>query len=58
MREIARWYHVQVVYEGTIPKKMFTGTMNRNISLENVLQILEQSNIHTQKKENTIIVTY
>jgi ferric-dicitrate binding protein FerR (iron transport regulator) len=58
MREIARWYHVQVVYEGTIPKKMFTGTMNRNISLENVLEILEQSNIHTQKKQDTIIVTY
>jgi ferric-dicitrate binding protein FerR (iron transport regulator) len=58
MREIARWYHVDIVYEGSIPHKIFTGTINRSLQLQTVLKILEQSNIHTQQRENKIIVTY
>jgi ferric-dicitrate binding protein FerR (iron transport regulator) len=58
MREIARWYHVEVIYEGSVPHKIFTGTMNRSLALQTVLKILEQSNIHTQQRDNKIFVTY
>jgi ferric-dicitrate binding protein FerR (iron transport regulator) len=58
MRKIARWYHVEVVYEGTVPHKIFTGTINRSLELQTVLKILEQSNIHTQQRDRKIIVTY
>lgn len=58
MRKIARWYHVEVVYEGNVPHKIFTGTINRSLELQTVLKILEQSNIHTQQRDRKIIVTY
>jgi ferric-dicitrate binding protein FerR (iron transport regulator) len=58
MRKIARWYQVDVVYEGNVPHKIFTGTINRSLKLQTVLQILEQSNIHTQQRDGKIIVTY
>jgi ferric-dicitrate binding protein FerR (iron transport regulator) len=58
MREIARWYHVEIAYEGSVPHKIFTGTINRSLELQTVLKILEQSNIHTQQRDNKIIVTY
>lgn len=41
MREIARWYDVQVRYEGEIPKDAFAGTVSRFKDVTDVLQILQ-----------------
>lgn len=56
MREIARWYNVEVVYEQKSGRRNFSGKINRNMRLANVLKILEQSNIHFKVKGNTVIV--
>lgn len=56
MREIARWYNVEVVYEQKTGSRNFSGKINRNMRLTNVLKILEQSNIHFKVKGNTVIV--
>ncbi len=45
MRMIARWYDVEVVYEGTIPSMKFGGEISRDTPLEQVLLILQESNI-------------
>ena len=42
MPQIARWYNVQVIYEGRISKKI-TGQIYRNSSMGQVLQMLEES---------------
>jgi len=57
MREIARWYDVEVTYEGTIPTDHFTGKMTRNTNASNVLKILSLSDEHFRIEGRKIIVT-
>lgn len=43
MREVERWYDVELVYEGKIPKDEFTGFVSNEVNISAVLKILEQS---------------
>jgi transmembrane sensor len=45
MRQIARWYNIEVHYEGTPPAMQITGKAPRNISLATMLKILELSDV-------------
>lgn len=46
MRQLARWYDVDVVYlNGTPPATTFSGEMGRDVSLRTVLEFLELSGI-------------
>jgi ferric-dicitrate binding protein FerR (iron transport regulator) len=56
MRQMARWYDVEVVYEGAVPVRSFSGKINRNTNLNTVLKILEQSGIHFRVEGKRIIV--
>ena len=47
MRQIARWYDVEVVYENRVPKVSFGGSINRDVSLSDVLKALEQYGINS-----------
>jgi transmembrane sensor len=46
MKQLERWYDVQVVFAGSIPQKEFVGKVSRNTNLSEVLEILELSKIH------------
>lgn len=46
MRQVMRWYDVEVKYEGNVPARYFTADISRNKTLSGVLKILELSNIH------------
>jgi transmembrane sensor len=46
MRQLARWYKVQVVFKGRIPARRFAGQVSRNANLSQVLKILELSKVH------------
>jgi len=41
MRQIARWYDVDISYEGNLPDKVFTGSMSRNLNASEVLSGIE-----------------
>jgi ferric-dicitrate binding protein FerR (iron transport regulator) len=43
MREVERWYDVELVYDGTIPTDEFTGFISNDVNISAVLKILEQS---------------
>lgn len=45
MRQVSRWYNIEVVYEGNVPDKKFTGGISRNTNLSNLIRILQQSDI-------------
>lgn len=45
MRQLERWYDIDVSYEGSIPAALFSGQMKRNLTLSQVMQILEYNNI-------------
>ncbi|MCR6722586.1 MAG: DUF4974 domain-containing protein [Chitinophagaceae bacterium] len=46
MRQLERWYDIDVTYEKNIPKLEFYGKMGKDLSLETVLNGLEKSNVH------------
>jgi ferric-dicitrate binding protein FerR (iron transport regulator) len=46
MRQLARWYKVQVVFKGKVPARRFAGQVSRGANLSQVLKILELSKIH------------
>ena len=57
MRQIERWYNVNVVYQGNVPQGPFSGTIGRNTNLSEVLKILEySSDIRFTVRDNTITV--
>ncbi len=46
LREAARWYNIEVVYEGDKPADTFTGGIHRSATLTELLTILEMSKVH------------
>jgi ferric-dicitrate binding protein FerR (iron transport regulator) len=46
MRQLARWYDIEVVYEKGIPNIEFEGEMNRQNELTSVLHSLERLGVH------------
>lgn len=57
MRELARWYDVEVEYRGNIPDMKFGGDISRSSNASQVLHILEESKIHFVIEGKKIIVT-
>jgi hypothetical protein len=56
MRQAARWYDVEVMYEGTVPERSFTGGISRNAPLSELLQLLEVSKVHFKIEGKKLIV--
>lgn len=46
MRQLGRWYGVTARYEANLPEHHFSGAISNNLTLLEVLEILEKSNIH------------
>ncbi|MHA4810055.1 FecR family protein [Flavitalea flava] len=57
MRQIARWYDVEVVFEGKIPEERFDGDIPRNSKLTEVFKILQFSNVHFKVEDRKVTVT-
>lgn len=57
MRQLARWYDVDVSYEGNIPPRFFSGKIYRNTSALKVADILSYKQIHFRIEGRKIIVT-
>jgi transmembrane sensor len=56
MRQIARWYDVEVVYEGNVKEEQFYGKIERSYTLSEVLMVLERGNVHFRIEGKKIIV--
>ena len=46
MRQLARWYNVEVSYEGDIPKREFNGKIGKSLTLDQVLKVLTKTRVH------------
>lgn len=46
MRQLSRWYDVEVVYPEGVPDIAFFGGMDRGLTLSSVLRFLEDSKVH------------
>jgi ferric-dicitrate binding protein FerR (iron transport regulator) len=59
MRQIGRWYDVQIEYEGNIPNVVFEGKLPRTASIIDVIKVLNANNIKARldEKGRKIVVT-
>jgi ferric-dicitrate binding protein FerR (iron transport regulator) len=57
MRQLSRWYNVEIDYQyGAADQASFTGSIDRNLSLAQVLKLLEQAHAHFKIVEDKKIV--
>lgn len=56
LKQISRWYNIEIIYEGTPPKEVFTGKMSRNVNLGVLLKFLKDSGINLHLEGEKLIV--
>ncbi|MDP2412647.1 FecR family protein [Daejeonella sp.] len=56
MRQLGRWYGVTARYEANLPEQHFSGAISNSLTLLEVLEILEKSNIHFSLDGKEVIV--
>lgn len=56
MRQLARWYDVDIVYEEPVTKDRFGGKLPRDVNVSEVLRILQQAQVHFRIEGKTIVV--
>ncbi|MBC8988190.1 FecR family protein [Pedobacter sp. N36a] len=58
MRQVARWYDVNVIYVGPISEEKYFGEISRSSKLSEVFKILELNNVNFDVVGKTIKVSY
>ncbi|MGN6435681.1 MAG: FecR family protein [Agriterribacter sp.] len=56
MREISRWYDVEIEYAGAVPDRKFGGEISRSSNASDVLKIMEESKVYFKIEGKKIIV--
>jgi transmembrane sensor len=56
LRQIGRWYNIDIVYQGKIPQGHITGKVPRNMKLSGVLRILELSGVYCKLEKEQLII--
>lgn len=56
MRQLERWYNIDVVYEGAIPQQYFGGRIPRNLSLSELISVLEQNQVQFKISGRKLII--
>jgi ferric-dicitrate binding protein FerR (iron transport regulator) len=56
MRQLARWYNIEVVYEGKVPQMEFGGKIDRELSLDELLKYLDKNQLHFRLEGRRLVV--
>lgn len=56
MRQVARWYDVEVVYENGVPQQVFAGEMERQLTLKQVVNALNQIGVKVRMDGKKLVV--
>jgi len=56
LRQLSRWYDVDIVYEGTVTPKKFGGEIQRDLNLSEVLEGLQAIGVHFKIDGKKLIV--
>lgn len=58
MRQLARWYDVELIYKDDIPQETFSGEMDRDLTLSAALKLLNVSAVKVQIAPNHKLIVY
>jgi ferric-dicitrate binding protein FerR (iron transport regulator) len=56
MKQLSRWYDIEIVYKGNIPQREFGGEISREANLSQVLKILNESKVKCRIEGTKLIV--
>jgi ferric-dicitrate binding protein FerR (iron transport regulator) len=56
LRQLARWYDLEVVYQGAVPERAFGGKMQRDLMLSQVLRILEKMDVKFKLEGKRLLI--
>jgi len=56
LRQLSRWYDVDIKFEGSVPQRHFTGEIHRDLKLQQVLKLLEENNVFCKLEGKMLIV--
>jgi ferric-dicitrate binding protein FerR (iron transport regulator) len=56
MRQMARWYDVEVVIKGNLANKRFGGAISRNVNLSTMLEALKQNGVHSETNGRIVTI--
>lgn len=56
MRQVSRWYNIDVHYEGTITPRKFKGEIATSSNVSDICRMLEESDVHCRIENNKIII--
>ncbi len=56
MRQVSRWYDVDIVYTGKIPERKFGGTISRKVNLNSLLRALNEQGVNVKLEGRKVIV--
>lgn len=56
MRQLSRWYDVEVSYRGEVPVRQFTGRVSRNVNLSEIVGMLRYAGVKCSVESNTIVI--
>lgn len=58
MRQLARWYNIDVIYKGPIPQDSFQGEVSKFRNMGQVINVLQETKgVHFKSEGRTIIVS-
>lgn len=56
MRQVSRWYDVDVVFEGEVPKMSFSGSLSKMVNLSLIVKALNDNGLHVSLVNGKLIV--
>jgi hypothetical protein len=56
MRQLSRWYDVEISYQNGIPQGLFSGEIGKGLTLAQALNILERAGVHSRMEGERHIV--
>ena len=56
LRQAARWYNLEVVYEGKVPTDKFSGQIPRSVSLSSLLKWMQWSDVHFKLEDKKLTI--
>ncbi|HET6999886.1 MAG TPA: FecR family protein [Puia sp.] len=57
MRQVSRWYDLDIVYESSVPDMKFSGKIERSLPLSGISHLLESGQIHFRIEGKNCIMT-
>jgi transmembrane sensor len=56
LRQISRWYDVEILYDSNVPVKIFEGKLGRDLSLTQIRKVLSDFGIYNTLQGNKLII--